>query len=64
MLNLFGTKIEKLEKILKKTLEKTVKYGNKLIEAYENLQGQDSDKIKSVVEKLNEILEDWNNTEN
>ena len=59
MLNLFTNKITKLEKIVKKAIEKAIKYGNKLITLYNETQ-ETVDKIQTAVDRLTAILEDWN----
>ena len=59
MLNLFTNKLKKLERIVKKAIEKAIKYGNKLITLYNDTQ-ETVDKIQTAVDQLTAILEDWN----
>ena len=59
MLNLFTNKLKKLERIVKKAIEKAIKYGNKIITLYEDTQGT-VDKIQSAVDRLTAILDEWN----
>ena len=59
MLNLFTNKLKKLERIVKKAIEKAIKYGNKIITLYEDTQGA-VDKIQSAVDQLTSILDEWN----
>ena len=59
MFVLFGNKIEKLEKIVKKAIESAVKYGNKIVELYDNTH-ETVEKVKSLIEKLTYILAEFN----
>ena len=36
MFIVFKNKIEKLEKIVKQAIERTIKYGNKIVDLYDN----------------------------
>ena len=59
MFNLFGNKMEKLEKIVKKAIERAIKYGNKIVDLYDNTQ-EAVEKVKSIIEKLTYILAELN----
>ena len=59
MFIVFGNKIEKLEKIVKKAIEKAIKYGNKIVDLYDNTQ-EAVEKVKSIIEKLTYILAELN----
>ena len=59
MFIIFGNKIEKLEKIVKKAIEKAIKCGNKIVDLYDNTQ-EAVEKVKSIIEKLTYILAELN----
>ena len=59
MFIIFKNKIEKLEKIVKKAIERAIKYGNKIVDLYDNTQ-ETVEKVKSLTEKLAYILAEFN----
>ena len=59
MFIIFKNKIEKLEKIVKKAIERAIKYGNKIVDLCDNTQ-ETVEKVKSLIEKLTYILAEFN----